>query len=258
MTSFLIGAQLYSVRNHTQTPEELLNTLKALKDMGYSSVQMSGQGADIPAEQIAEFIQETGQVIPATHVSIDLLENHFEDMVKRHKMWNCPYPGLGAMPREYAGSAEGMKEFALRMDKIARKLKDEGLQFVYHNHAFEFAKFDGVIGYQILLDNVSEAVQFEMDTYWVQAGGADPVEWIDKLKGRMDVVHFKDMVGSLPGPTMAPAGEGNINWKKVFEACERIGVKYAFIEQDNAVESGNSLECMRTSINNLKAIGGKF
>ncbi|HIT00239.1 MAG TPA: sugar phosphate isomerase/epimerase [Candidatus Faecaligallichristensenella faecipullorum] len=256
MTSFLIGAQLFSMRDRTQTPEDLLATLKALKAVGYNSVQLSGQGA-MPDEQIAGMLKETGMIAPATHISMDMFENHLDETIRRHKLWGSEYPGLGAMPDKYR-SAEGYKAFAREISLIAKKLKDNGLQFIYHNHAFEFAQYDGVTGYQILLDNASEDVQFEMDTYWVQAGGGDPVEWIEKLKGRMDVVHFKDMTGCNENrPLMVPGGTGNMNWKRIFEACEKIGVKYAFIEQDNAVET-DSLACMTQAIKSMSALGGRF
>ena len=41
------------------------------------------------------------------------------------------------------------------------------------------------------------------------------------------------------------------------KSCDAIGVKYAMIEQDNAVE-GSSIDCMRFSYNTLKGLGGRF
>ena len=79
----------------------------------------------------------------------------------------------------------------------------------------------------------------------------------------MDVVHFKEMVGRLPNEKnrsmteMAPVGEGNFDWKKIMQACDDTGVQYAFIEQDNAVET-DPLLCMKKSIDNLTALGGRF
>ena len=104
-------------------------------------------------------------------------------------------------------------------------------------------------------------MQFELDVYWIQSGGGDPVEWIKKVQGRMDVVHFKEMVGCLPTngsmTKMAPVGEGNFDWRKIMQACDDTGVKFAFIEQDNAVDT-DPLGCMRTSLENLTKLGGRF
>ena len=111
---------------------------------------------------------------------------------------------------------------------------DQGMQFIYHNHAFEFEKFDGVTGLDILLEaSDPEAFHFELDTYWIQAGGANPVTWIEKVAGRMKVVHFKDMGNAGANePVMAEVGEGNLEWPEIIAACRKTGVEYAAVEQD--------------------------
>jgi len=35
--------------------------------------------------------------------------------------------------------------------------------------------------------------QAEIDTYWIQHGGGNPVAWIARMNGRMPVIHLKDM-----------------------------------------------------------------
>ena len=263
MTNFVTGAQMYSVRTLTQSAESLYETLKAIKAMGYNAVQLSGQSRDIPMERIADMLEEFGLDCGATHLSFQEFEEDLDTVVKRHKLWKCAYPGLGAMPAQFGGSAEGIRAFAQRANAIAARLEDQGLHFIYHNHAFEFARFGGVTGMDILLDAFSPAVQFELDVYWVQAGGGEPVEWVKKVGGRMDVVHFKEMAGQLPTEKdhtmtkMAPVGEGNLNWPAIMAACDAIGVKYAFVEQDNAVDT-DPLGCMKTSHDNLVRLGARF
>ena len=34
-------------------------------------------------------------------------------------------------------------------------------------------------------DMAPEEMGFTLDTYWVQAGGADVCEWLERLKGRL-------------------------------------------------------------------------
>ena len=263
MTKFITGAQMYSVRTLTQTEESLYETLKAIKAMGYNAVQLSGQSRDIPMERIADMLAELQLDCGATHISFQEMEEQTDAVIRRHKLWKCAYPGVGSMPAEFAASAEGMREFARRANAVAEKLLDNGLHFIYHNHAFEFARFEGRTGMDVLMDAFSPAVQFELDVYWVQAGGGEPVEWVKKVGGRMDVVHFKEMAGQLPSEKdhsmtkMAPVGEGNLNWPAIMAACEEIGVKYAFVEQDNAVDT-DPLGCMKTSHDNLVRLGARF
>lgn len=262
MYNVLTGAQMYSVRTLTQTAEGLDATLGAIAEMGYASVQLSGQSPQIDPRAVADMLEKHGLICPATHLSFKEMEENLPAVVARHKLWKCPYPGIGAMPSEFARSAEGYREFAKRANLVGKKLADEGLTFIYHNHAFEFARFGETTGMRILMDELVDA-QFEIDVYWVQSGGGDPVEWIRKVAGRMDVVHFKEMVGRLPDAKdhsmtdMAPIGEGNFDWQRIMAACDETGVKYAFIEQDNAVDT-DPLGCMRTSIRNLSRLGGRF
>jgi len=260
MTNFQVGAQMYSVRDLTQTAEGLLAALKALKAMGYNTCQLSGFNQQIPPEQIAEFLQEARMTCSATHFSIDAIEKDFNSVVRKHKLWQCEYPGIGSMPGKYQSSGSaGYFEFAKRASALAERFKEHGLTFIYHNHSFEFERFadTGKNGMELLLEHSSGALQFELDVFWAQAGGANPVDWIRKLKGRMDVVHFKEMNGSHKPPHMTPIGEGNMDWPAIFSACDEIGVKYAEIEQDNAIET-DSLKCMEASYKNLVKLGARF
>ncbi len=256
MTKYQIGAQMYSVRTLTQDEPGLLSTMKALKEMGYNSLQYSGAGKDIRPEAFAEYLKETDTQCNSTHISFDEMEKDLDTVIRNHKLWNCAYPGIGGLPGEYRESKEGYLEFARKADAIAEKLEGEGMHFVYHNHAFEFMKFDGVPALQILMEN-TKFMQFELDLFWVQAGGGSPLDWIKKVEGRMDVVHFKEMTGALKPVMMAPIGEGNMNWPVLMKACEDIGVKLAFVEQDNAVDT-DPLGCMKTSHDNLVKMGGSF
>ena len=88
---------------------------------------------------------------------------------------------VGSMPSEYQ-SVKGYQAF-VRSIGNGKKLADNGLQFIYHNHHFEFMKFDGVLGMDILLNESDpEAFGFEIDTYWVQAGGANPLTGSIRLR----------------------------------------------------------------------------
>ncbi len=261
MKNFLIGAQLYSVRTLTQTEADLRNTLKSVKSMGYNTCQLSGQSRDIPDEVVRDMLADTGVKCVVTHNPMSDFTDGIDALVRRHKIWNCEYAGLGSMPSEYRGSAEGFKKFADDINAVSARLRDEGIKFVYHNHAFEFARFNGTLGMDILFDNFNDNAQFLLDVYWAQAGGADPVEWIYKVDGRMDVAHFKDMRGAndfSPHCIMTPVGEGNLNWSKIIKACEETKVRFVEVEQDNAVDFENPLSQLEISQKNLHRLGCAF
>ncbi|HEY8350759.1 MAG TPA: sugar phosphate isomerase/epimerase [Clostridia bacterium] len=256
MSGLRIAVQLYTVREFMKTPEDTVNTLKRVKEIGYDAVQVSGTGYidREKAELVKKAAEELGLEICATHVGFDQLESEMDWMIELHRMWNCRYVGLGAMPDRFRGSREGYVEFAGIANGFGKVLSQNGLRFIYHNHNFEFHKFDGMTGMQILLAETDpEYFDFEIDTYWVQAGGADPIEWIRKLKGRMDVIHFKDMVMYQGNQTMAEVGEGNLNWNGIIEACRETGVKWAAVEQDICLR--DPFESLGISLRNLEKYG---
>jgi sugar phosphate isomerase/epimerase len=259
MSNLLVGAQLYSVRDRTQDAESMLKTLKEIKAIGYNTCQLSGHGKAISNDEVCGMLKESGLTCVSTHISFDEIQEDLGKVIAEHKALGCAYPGIGGLPARYRKGAEGYLAFAKEASVIAQRLSDAGLTFVYHNHNFEFERLEnGKTGLQILLENSCDALQFELDVFWVQAAGASPLDSIEAVRGRMDVVHFKEM-GYGEGLTvrMMPVGEGNMNWPKIIAACDAIGVKYALVEQDNAIDT-DSIACMRTSFENLKRMGARF
>lgn len=255
-TNTMLGAQLYTLREYLKTPEEIESTLKKVKEMGYDTVQLSGLGPIEPA-RLKEILDGLQLKAVVTHIGFKELTDQIDSVVEKHKLWDCKYVGLGSMPKEYRDSKEGYQSFAKIANEIGRKLSEHGLYFVYHNHAFEFRRFDGKPGLEILFDETNpEYVGFEIDTYWVQAGGADPAAWLRKMKGRVDVIHYKDMTVDAEGkPEMAEVGEGNMNWQEINKACEESGVKWIMVEQDRCQRS--PFESLAISLKNLHAMGLK-
>lgn len=252
-----VAAQLYTLRDFLKTPEDIADSLKKVKQIGYRAVQVSGLGP-IDSRQLKEIADREGLTICATHVPYADLTDNLDAVIEKHKIWGCKYVGLGSMPNEYRTSREGYSAFAKQASEIGRKLNDAGLKFIYHNHNFEFVKFEGKSGMDILLEETDpEAVDFELDVYWVQAGGADPIEWIRKVRGRMKVVHLKDMV-IVNGreQRFAEVGEGNMNFPGILEACREIGVEWGPVEQDQCYER-DPFESLAISFANLQRLGAE-
>ena len=254
MSEMTIAAQLFTLREYLQSPEDIADTLAKVKEMGYNAVQVSGVGP-IEPENLKEITDKEDLKICATHVSFGRMQNNLDSVIKQHKLWDCKYVGVGSMPGEYREGKAGIVKFAKEASEIARELKKNDLQFIYHNHNFEFVKYDGKTGLQILFEESDpEVFDFEIDTYWVQAGGADPVKWIKKMDDRMKVVHFKDMVMDKErNQIMAEVGEGNLNWPAIIDACQEIGVEWCAVEQDTCQRS--PFESLEISLNNLKDMG---
>jgi sugar phosphate isomerase/epimerase len=130
---------------------------------------------------------------------------------------------------------------------------------MYHNHSWEYETklSDGRNIMEFLADTFSpEEMGFTLDTYWVKFGGYDPIEEIKRLKGRLPVVHFKDMLVDSEGKRyMQWIGNGNtMDFEKLTAAFVDAGTQYAMVEQDDC-NGEDPFVCLKKSYDYLRSIG---
>lgn len=243
-----IGAQFFTLRDFCQTPEGLAESLKKVADIGYPTVQISGTCEFDPA-WLKQELDKNGLKCVLTHTAAAKLCSDPAQVAKDHDIFGCDHVGLGYYGfREEKG--ESVEAFSQTYSSVAKVLREHGKTFMYHNHAQEFRK----VGGRLILEQIAEAVPemgVTLDTYWVQVGGGDPAQWLEKLTGRVPCIHLKDYAH---GPTMAVVGEGNINFDRVFEKAESAGVQYMLVEQDNC-NGEDPFACLKRSYDYLKACG---
>jgi len=246
-----IGAQLYTVREFTQTAEDFAATIKKVAEIGYKYVQVSAIGP-IPAQEVADICKAGGVGIILTHTNQARIKDDTDAVIAEHRIMGADYIGMGSMPGGYERNTEGVKRFIADYAPAVEKIHAAGMTFMYHNHAFEFAKYDGKLMIDYLIEGLPQ-IGFILDTYWVQAGGADPAAWIKKLSGRVNVIHFKDVVWQDDKLLMGEVMEGNLNWESIFAASKAAGVQYAMVEQDNCY-GADPFKCLKTSFDNLARV----
>lgn len=262
MTKAVLAAQLFTIRDFTKTTDDFAKSMKKIADIGYGAVQVSAIGP-IPHKDVLQICNDNGLTICITHIGYDKLTNDIDAVIAQHHLWGTKHVAIGSMPREFRTGEDGFKRFAEVANGIGEKLHTANLTFSYHNHSFEFVKFGDRTGLDLIYDESDpKYVQAELDTFWIQHGGADPAEWILKLKDRMPVIHLKDMVISdEPSPDfmggvnqlMAEVGEGNMNFDSILDACVEANVEWYAIEQD--ICQRDPFESLAISYNNLKARG---
>jgi len=249
-----VGAQLYTVRDFTKTPSDLAHTLKKVAEMGYTAVQLSAIGPIEPKE-LGKLAADAGLTIAATHVGWDRFLNELDAVIEEHKIWNCNHAAIGGLPGEYR-SAEGVKRFVEELAPVAERLAQEGIDFSYHNHNHELAKYEGKTWLDMAIElSDPKHLKFEIDTYWIQAGGGDPAAWIRKCSGRVPLLHLKDMIVTPEREQrFAEIGEGNLNWEAILQAADEAGVEWYLVEQDKTYDR-DPFESLAISYRNLKAMG---
>ena len=247
-----LGAQLFTIREFTQTPEDIEKSLRKIKNLGFTNIQISGFGYMDP-KALADLVDELGLDVCCTHSPFQRMQEDLPRLIEEHKMLHCDTIGLGMMPETYRGSLEGLRRFLKDVEPIAKEMKDAGMQFAYHNHNMEFEKWDGQLPIDVMIEETDPSLfHFILDTYWIQMGGASPAEYIRKVKDRMKVVHFKDFSVEKRVPTIAEIGVGNINFHECYRACQDANVQYIVIEQDTCPR--DPFDCLANSFKNLQKI----
>ncbi len=254
MSNSVIAATLYTVRQFTQTPEDIAKTLHKIKSIGYDAVQLSALGP-IDPKKLRKMLDNEGLTVAATHTDYHQLRNEPEQVIEEHQILGCQYVAIGSIPPEYR-NLEGYQHFAQEASEVANRLEEGGLVFGYHNHSFELERFNGKTGLEILYsESDPKLFTSEIDTYWIQHGGGDPALWIRNLKKRAPLVHLKDMAVKEGQPIFAEVGEGNLNWPAILAACKEAGVIWYIVEQD--ICQRDPFESLGMSLRNLEAFGLK-
>ena len=244
--------QLYTLRD--LTAKDFAGTMKQVAALGYKFVETAGYGNLKDAKAAKQAVDDAGLKACSGHFAIDLLEKNVEQVIADAQTLGtdtvvCPY--LGEDRRK---DAAGYEKTAKVLEAAGLALHQHGIILGYHNHSFEFQKFGGKYGLDILWENTQpHLVCAEIDVYWVQHGGVNPAEYIDKLGDRVRLLHLKDMA---PGndKRFAPVGTGVIDFKPILAAAEKHNVRWGIVEQDSTY-GAPPLEAIKTSIENLKKWG---
>ena len=241
-----IGVQLYTIRGFLDTEEAAKVSFEKLKKLGYDEAQTAG--CVLPYETFGKIARDAGITLVGTHDNFDLMLNDPDEAMKNHDYLGTKIMGIGGF---FKSTKEEYEDFIAKANVIAKNIKSQGFKFTYHNHSHEFRKLDGKLIMDILAEGMDpESTGFVLDTYWVQHGGGDVRAWIEKLAGRIDILHLKDMGVNENGPFITECGNGNINFDGIIPLAEACGVKHFCVEQD--IWPGDAMDSAAFSAQYLK------
>ena len=233
-----IGLQLYTVRD--QLEKDVPGTLKKVAAIGYKEVEIYDLYGMSPA-QFTKLLKDNGLVGVSHHYLLKDEQTHWEKSVAEAKELGVKYMVHAILDPPERKSLDDYKRHVELFNKIAEQTHQAGMQFCYHNHDFEFQKFDGITVLDYLLKHLDpHLVQFEMDCFWVTHAGQDPVALMKQHPGRFPLLHIKDLKTGISPSTEFDArmglftevGKGVIDWKRIFAAAPQGGMKHFFVEQD--------------------------
>jgi len=241
-----VAVQLYTLREQMKTAEDIAATLKKVRSIGFGVVEAAGTGP-LSVEEFAKVVRGEGLTCCSSHEAPEMIIGEPQKVVERLGVLGCKYavyPWPGGVD---FGDAEAVKKLIAGLNEAGRVLHEAGLVLCYHNHHMEFRRVGGrTILDMIFADTDPKFLQAEIDTYWVQYGGANPVAWCSKLNNRVPLVHMKDYgVAKDDKVVFTEVGSGNLNWKGIVNAADASGCKWYIVEQDTC--PGDPFECIRQS-----------
>jgi sugar phosphate isomerase/epimerase len=258
-----IGLQLYTVRDYMADRKQLEETLGKVRATGYEIVQM-GTPAYMNAREYKALLDGLGMKTCSSGGNYEKLlsdPSAIKYAAEQAHTLGTEFVTIGSIPEDMRRSKDGFKKFAEDMNTIGCELKKDQLKLSYHNHAFEFIKFDDCTGMDILTGETDrECVYFCVDTHWIHSGGKNPPDYIRSLKGRVTLVHFKDYTIDAQvdyveqvNRHFAEVGRGNLDWLKIIDACRDSGTETVIVEQD--ICKGSPFDSIKISYDNLKKYG---
>ncbi len=235
------GLQLFSVRDLTD--KDLEGALRAVAEMGYKYVEYAGFFGH-SAETVAAWQDKYGLKCSGTHTGWgELLPENIEATIAYHKIIGNRHI---IVPGADLGTLEKIIDFCHVMNQAQLRLAKEGISLGYHNHSHEFV----VMPWGSTIHSELEkrgTFDFEIDTYWAFNADIDPILTLERLAGRVKVIHLKD---GLKGGHGRALGEGEAPVLAVREAALRMGLRMV-VESEGLNPSG--LEEVKRCIDFLKA-----
>jgi sugar phosphate isomerase/epimerase len=254
-----LGLQLFTVM--TQLEQDFEGTLRTIAEIGYREVETIGAFGRDPHE-VRALLDKHGLVSPSQHLMAGDLYGNFlrftrheitteevqhawetemsmsrirlviEEAIERARALGQSYIVLQIIWPHQMQTRAALREFCAGLDQAGGLCARAGLTFNFHNHADEFGKVNDYVPYQVILDSTNpQTVKLELDVYWAVRGGADPVDYLRRYRGRYLQCHLKD---STATGDFATVGQGVINFPRILDAARRYGVRHYYVEYDRA------------------------
>lgn len=249
------GIQLYSLRDYFRTDIE--NSLKTISDWGITTVE-GGDTYGMDETKFRNLLSKYNLETISIGADYEELKNNPKAVAEKAKRYGARFVMCAWIPHNgNRFTIDDIKASTAVFNRAGNILKKEGVTLAYHAHGYEFRPHE----YGTLFDYMAQNAKnfsFEMDVFWVQHGGENPLALLEKYPDFVVMLHLKDMqkgvVGNTTGSedveTNVVLGTGQVDIAGIVKKARELGVRYMFIED----ESSRVLEQVPQSLRFLKSI----
>ncbi|WP_028063564.1 sugar phosphate isomerase/epimerase family protein [Solirubrobacter soli] len=235
-----LAVQLYTLR--AKLAEDVPGTLQALAAAGAEEVELAGL-YERSAGELRAILDDVGLRAASMHAPLQRLETEPEAVIDEAQTLGVDTVIMPWLP-EPPENASDADEIVARIVAAGQKIKDAGLRYGYHNHAFEFGPAD------LWGKLVASGIDLEPDVGWIRIAGRDPITELNDLSGRILLVHAKDVRPDGDGWIDVVAGDGELDFKAIADAARQGGASHLVVELDTP--SDDPVEDARRSLNTLR------
>lgn len=234
-----LGLQLYSLRNQFKT--DVPGTLDLIQSWGITNIE-GGDSYGVPLSDFKNMLKARGLKMRSIQGGYMDLKNNVDKVIKDAKDYDVNYVMCAWIDHEggmfdFAKAKEATEVF----NKAGKRLQDEGITLVYHAHGYEFKNYEDGSLFDYMAKNATH-FGFEMDVYWVQHGGGNPMILLNKYPDKFKLMHLKDMeqglVGNVSGhsdvETNVVLGTGQLDMDGLIKRAKELGIEYMFIEDESS------------------------
>jgi len=245
-----IAVQLFTLREEMEIdPKE---TLRQVAELGFDGVEFAGYGG-LTVEEVKETINHLGLKVTASHVPLNVLRENLTGVIEEQKFLGSQYLVVPYL-QENERTEEDYHSLINFMRQAGKTCREHGVTLCYHNHDFELDVLptDGRQALTaIFAETDPDEVMTELDVYWLKKVGEDPIEWIERYRGRTPLVHLKDMTIDEE-KFFAELGTGGVDIEEIIKLSASQPIEWWVIEQD--VSRRSPLESIEMSIKYLRSI----
>ena len=237
MSAQEFGIQLYSLRN--QFKKDVSGSLKTISDWGLTNLE-GGDTYGLSFNEFDALLNQYNLDVVSVGASYDDLRDNPEKALASAKQFGAKYVMCAWIPHNGNDfDIDKVKEAVAVFNTAGKLLKDAGITLAYHAHGYEFRPYENGTLFDYMAENANYFA-FEMDVYWVQHGGADPMTLLNKYPDKFVLFHLKDMekgvVGNNTGhedvETNVVLGTGQVDIEGIVKRGMELGVEYMFIEDE--------------------------
>lgn len=265
----------------TKNEKQAADTLKQIKAAGYDGIELNGfmikptsflvrtltKAAGMPVGKGGNFdwkalVNDAGLVVTSIHEDLGTIKREPETVIKEAEKFGTKYVVITGMYRFDYADKEVVLTLCHDLNVSGKRLKEAGIELLYHNHNCEFLKVEPQkTAYDMILEETDKAyVNFEFDSYWPTEAGVNALDLMKKLDTRMKLYHINDRGTRMNKPAMTPIlksdsmelGYGNMNLTALVEQANEAGVDAVILESHKNWVDNSPLKSMELSAEFLK------